>query len=260
MMYQWCTFDLPHVKLKSTLTLYSLCPFKSPCNWESSVNNSQLWCIPINLDKNCSDGSCLPPWRRTGNSLLMSWSNNYPSAASLAPRHQIVWLVDVVFCDVSERAPRERLPSYVTWVQSRLGFRLSRSEVEQKRLSASTTLRTPQLYIPKQLAATLMQRNEGLLWQLVLLMVVERMKGGRWMRRSGACAGQRQMAHLYNGPKIFFPLLSVYISLIISLSCVMNDGHEGLRLFLKQYIISDVVHLYTSNLKQNTKEFACFGL
>lgn len=81
-------------------------------------------------------------------------------------------------------------------------------------------------------------------------MVVERMKGGRWRRRSGACAGQRRMAHLYNGPKIFFALLSVYISLIISLSCAMNDGHERLRLFLKQYIIGDVVHLYTSILKQ----------
>lgn len=148
----------------------------------------------------------------------MSWSNNYPSAASLAPRHQIVWLVDVVFCDVSERAPRERLPSYATWVQSRLGFRLSRSEVEQKRLSASTTLRTPQFYIPQQLAVTLMQRNEGLLWQLVLLMVVERMNAdGCGVLEPVQARGGWHICTM--GLRSFFPFL-VSILALLSVSAV----------------------------------------
>lgn len=70
-----------------------------------------------------------------------------------------------------------------------------------------------ELYIPKQLAITLMQRNKGLLWQLMLLMVDNSMKGAQYMRYSTVHQCQRRASALHCG--LFAPS-----SLMFILNCI----------------------------------------
>lgn len=133
-------------------------------------------------------------------------------------------------------------------------FRLCCSEVEQKWLCLHKPSGLHGFYIPKQLAATLMRTTEGLLWQLMLF---GRMESGRRMWCSGVCRPDGTSVHGMFGLRYFPPPPIVYISFKISLSGVVNDGHESPRLFSKQYIISDAMmcslYFHTSRVEQNIK-------
>lgn len=101
-------------------------------------------------------------------------------------------------------------------------------------------------HIPKQLAATLMRTTERLVVTINALDAC-RQDGRRTvdvMFSNLQARGGWHICAWLVWPGMLLPphpLLIVYISFKISLSGVVNDGHMSLRLFSKQYIISDAM-------------------
>lgn len=250
-MCSWCTFDIPHMTLKSGLTLYSLCPFKFHRIWKLICEKQQHF-FGIRWNLQWWNLFSAPPLDTgAGNKCksLLSWSNNYPAAASLPP--------NCLTCRSSLQQQRGMSPERAAAKLRNPSvepacFRLCCSEVEQKWLCLHKPSGLHGFYIPKQLAATLMRTTEGLLWQLMLF---GRMESGRRMWCSGVCRPDGTSVHGMFGLRYFPPPPIVYISFKISLSGVVSDGHESPRLFSKQYIISDAMmcslYFHTSRVEQN---------